>query len=72
MNETQSAGECLPRVLHELSKKAMLKKLKVKVRPEKVTIKQKSQTCHATHIFRVILHVDIDSDSHLTLWRHPA
>ena len=37
----------------------------------KITIKQKSQTYRATHVFWVILHADLDGDTHLTLWRHP-
>ena len=49
-----------------MSVKGILKKVKVKVRSEKVTIKQKLQTCGATHVFWVILHADIDGDSHLT------
>ena len=40
---------------------------KIKVRSQKVTIKEKSQTCCATHVFWVILQADIDDDSHLTL-----
>ena len=45
----------------------ILKKVKVKVKSQKVKIKQKSQTCCATHVFWVILHADVDGDSHLTL-----
>ena len=43
-----------------------IKKVQFKVRSQKVTIKSKSQTCRATHVFWVILHGDIDV-SHLTL-----
>ena len=44
----------------------ILKKVKVNVRSQKVNIKQKSQTCRATHVFWVILQADIDGNSHLT------
>ena len=50
---------------HCMSTKVILKKVKVKARSQKVT-KNKSQVCRATHVFWVILHVDIDSDGHLT------
>ena len=47
------------------------KKVKVTVRSQKVTIKEKSQKCRATHVFWVILRADIDGDSLLTLWHYP-
>ena len=52
--------------------KGILKKDKIKVRSQMVTIKWKSQTCLATHAFWVILHADLDGDSQLTLWHHPT
>ena len=33
--------------------------------------KIRAQICRATHVVWVILHVDIDGDSNLTLLRHP-
>ena len=48
-----------------MSTNVILKKVKVKVSSQEVT-KNKSQVCRATHVFWVILPVDIDSDGHLT------
>ena len=50
--------------------RSYLKTSMVKVRSQKFTRRQKSETCRATQVFLVILHVEIDSDDHLTLWRH--
>ena len=56
---------------HCMRIKGILKNVRLKVYSHKVTIKEKPQTCRATHVFWVILHADIDGDSHLTLRRHP-
>ena len=53
-----------------MSTKVIPEMVKFNVRSQKVTRKYKSQTCHATHVFWVILPVDIDSDGHLIIWRH--
>ena len=50
-----------------MSTKGLLKKVKVKVASQKVTLKLKLKTCLATHDFWNILHEDFDGDSHLTL-----
>ena len=60
--------KCLVNV-HEgycMRMKGILKKFKVKVRSQKVTINLVTK-CRATHIFWVMLHADIDGNSHLTL-----
>ena len=45
-----------------VSAKALCQKVKVKVRSQKVTVKEKPQTFRAAHVFWVILHVDIEGD----------
>ena len=45
--------------------KVILKIFKVKVRSHKVA-NLKSQACRTTHVMWVVLHIDIDSDAHLT------
>ena len=61
---TQPAGMCLRSVLR-VTTKVILKKVKLKVRSQRFII-DKSQACRED-IFWVLLHVDIDSDIHLTL-----
>ena len=72
LQRAHTQPKCLVNV-HEgncMSTKGIHKKVKIKVRSQKVTIKQRSQTCHTTYVFWAILHSDIDGHSHLTLRRH--